>query len=799
LAITATLALGVGANTALFSLLNAIAVRPLALPNPQRLVGISRIDQRSQLRWTPLTVLNELTGRQRTLTDVCGYIGGTMITTDIEGVLVPALAEYVTGPYYDILGISPLKGRLISPADAPPGEEPASVVVLGYRFWQRQFGGDPAVIERHIRIGGVVLTVIGITPADFSGLQVDIVPDVTLPAGLLDRIAGNASNPKHPIQVNYVIGRLRDRVTFEQAQAELNVLWPVAQTSAMPPGLTPREQEEFLSTKPQVQSVGTGFSVLRTRYGTTLPVLVALSALLLALTCMNVGALLLARAVGREQELAVRLALGASRARLAQQIVVETLLFSLMGSVIAWPVAGWASQILGMMLWTGGGMPVTLQLTPDTRVMWVTTAIAISAALLSGAVPAWSVVRGRRWIHMQQACIVAMTGRRGKLLVTTQVALSFSLLFVAGLLSRTLTNLRSTDAGFKSQSVFLARLMSQPNRSATPETAAYYQELVRRLAELPAVHSISTSLLFPFTFDETGFLETVEASETVQQAKPVRAAMEVVSPRFFETVGIRQLEGRDFIWHDDKDQPAVAVINETVARALFPLGSAVGHRIRLGADPSRRALKIVGVVHDTSIGNLRAVHVPLVFRPVLQEPRLMRFIEIRSTADASTLAESVRRVVASLGHHYVLNSRMLEDQIDTSLQRERLTAALATFFAGVAMLLAFIGLYSLLAYAVGRRTREIGVRIALGAPRSVVLRMIASEGVVLTVLGIACGLPCAFIAGHLVRTMLFGLEALDPMTLVGAATLLVVVGSGAGLLPARRASSVQPTVALRCD
>jgi predicted permease len=344
-------------------------------------------------------------------------------------------------------------------------------------------------------------------------------------------------------------------------------------------------------------------------------------------------------------------------------------------------------------------------------------------------------------------------------------------------------------------------VINQPGGYNNKNDAAYAPELIRQLSELRGVESVSLSRFFPMAINTAPLLQPVGRADLAGGAGEVGAPIEVVSPRFFETVGMTLIQGRDFTWKDDGHHSEVAIINASLSRHLFPTGGAIGRQIRIGIDRSRRSIEIIGIVSDASIGNVRDAHLPIVFRPWLQEPQatFVPVIVLRISGEPLNLVEPVRRVVASLGREYIFAISTLEDRLNRSLAQERVTAALASLFAAVAVLLAFVGLYGLLAYAVVRRTREIGVRMALGASRWIIARMIVGEGLALAVFGVVLGVPCAVAVGRLSGALLYGLMPSDPLTLASAAGFFFVLGAFSGLWPALRASTIDPMTALRCE
>jgi predicted permease len=744
----------------------------------------------------------ELAARQRSFESLALYSGGGILRTDARGVQADASVEGATPGYHAMLGIHPLLGRLISSADAPDQSDSAPVVVLGYRFWRRQFGGDPRVLSETVRIEGIPLTVIGILPPEFHGLYVDQDADVTVPLAALRQIAGD---PKRPIRALSVIGRLAPGVTLSQARAELAMLWPLLRTSTTPVGLTAAEDRDMRASQIGVQSVANGFSSLRTRYADPILVVVGLTTLLLMIGSINVSGLLLARAIARGPELAMRVMLGASRARLIQQLVVESLILAVAGTVVSLPMASWGSHLLSAMLWSGQAVPLALSVAPDARVWMLAAASSVAGGVVIGVLPAWRAT-GRHGSLLLQTTRNA-SGSSGvwrKALVVAQVSLSLVLLVGAGLLARSVANLRANDAAFSKRSIIWARLWLNPGVRQISNGATYYSELTRQISQLGGVESVGLSYLFPTYFGATPAPQVIGEADVSDASGDVPGIMEVVSPGFFKTIGIGLADGRDFSWRDDEHGAAVAIVNGALARRLFPKGDALRRRIKVGNDRSRQHLEIVGIVQDAPMGNIRRPDMPVAFRPLAQESQYARVpvLNVRVDRDLKSIngiTDGLRRIIAPFNRHFIRDARTLDEAVNQSLLQERLVAAFANWFAGLAVLVSCIGLYGSLAYTVTRRTREIGVRMALGATRASVLRMIAREGTRLALLGVAIGIPCALAAGRLIRFLLYGLPPSDPTTLIAASSVFVMIAITAGLLPAYRASTIDPITALRQD
>jgi predicted permease len=795
-----TLMVSIGANTALFSVLNAVLLRRLPVAAPDRLAVISLVDPvGGQMRFVYLSAFTDFFARQHSFEALTPYSGGGLFRTDVRSARLDAGVESATADSFALLGVRPFLGRLISSADVPSLTQGAAVAVISHRFWQRQFGGDPGAVNDTITIDGFPLTIVGVTPPEFHGLQVDGGADVMVPLAMLRQFGGDL---RRPHRARNAIGRLRPGVTLEQARAEAEALWPAVQIAAMPAGLSAVDQADLRRARVTVESIATGFSNLRTRYANPLTVLVGFAALLLAIGCLNLSGLLVARAIARSQQLAVRVALGASRLRLVQQQLVESLLLSATGTALALPLAWWVSRMLGVAMWDSA-MPRAMSTTPDARVFGAAAAMAIVTGALVGILPAWVATRHSGEAAWRSArSTMAGTGRSGKILVIAQVALSLMVLASAGLFARTLANLRANDATFQTRRLLFTRLWIDPDDHRKHDDAAYYSTLVGDLSQLSGVESVGLSMYFPSYLTVPVPTDGVARADAVDSGN-VQARTEITSPRFFDTVGITRLQGRDFTWDDTARGAPVAIVNAALARALYPAGDAMGKHIRIGDKAAAEPIEIVGVVADAAVGNIREPHGPVVFRPLLQEPQraLVPIVHLRVAGDPKAAGDALVRAVASYGRHFV-RTRMLntlEEQVDHSLLQERLVAVVSSFFAGVTVLLACLGVYGLLAYAVARRTREIGVRIALGATRRSVLRMILGEGVVLAGVGVAVGIPCALAAGRFTRSLLYGLAPSDPTTIGIAAALFLTVGTAAGFWPAMRASSIDPTHALRQD
>lgn len=789
-----TIALGIGAATAAFSLVRALILRPVAAPEPERLVVASAVDRRGHQQLIGLDAIAALAAEQHSFETLGGYSGGGLVRVDANGVQDLRAVEVVTGSYFASLGIQPYLGRLISPSDAPDTGATAHVVVLRYGFWQERFGGDPHVVGQTLRVDGMSLRIIGVTPPDFTGLQVDVAPDLTFPLWLM-RELDTPPNPTRMVHAHDIFGRVRPGVTPAQAGAELKALWPSVHATFAPAGLSGDRLAAYRSEVLHVESIANGFSNMRNRYGTALEWLLALTGLLLLVACVNMGGLLLSDTAARRTELAVRVVLGAGRARLSWQMLTESLLLTSAGVVLAVPFAWLTSRAVGAILWTGS-VPMTRAVTPDGSVLVVACAAALATGLGVGVLPVWVVRQHTSNSDGPTRGFTHRTGRFARGLLVAQVALSVVLLFSAGLLSRSLFQLQHVDLGFGGQ-VLVARLVPEPNGYQDLDPAAYYRQLHDDLVSLPGVTSVSFSSVFPAPILAPQTINRIDG----RAAGAVDGAMDMVSPGFFRTVGMTVVRGRDFDWHDTAQSRPVALVNETLARRLFGTAAAIGRQIRIGADAARSRVEIIGVVHDARMGDLHRVPVPMVFRPYWQEVASLRvpLVEIRAPAISPGLADGLRRVVAAAGREYYSRAATLDELTRQAMVRERALGWAALILGGLAALLVGVGIYALLAYAFTRRAREMGVRLALGASRAAIVRMIAGQALALAVGGALIGAPAALLAGHAMASLLFQLSPGDPATLAAVVTLTAAIALAAGARPALRASRVDPMTTLRAE
>ncbi len=596
----------------------------------------------------------------------------------------------------------------------------------------------------------------------------------------------------------------KDRVTIEQARVQLQSFWPellLATASTETAG--PRRQR-FLSMGLEVSTAARGFtSRLRSQFARPLYVLGGIVGLILLVACVNLANLMLARAAARSHEMSVRVAIGASRWSLARQVLSESLTLSLAGALLGLAFAFWGSRLLVFLMTEGRLFPVTLDLSPDLRVLSLTVSIAILTGILFGLAPAWRSSREDPAYVLQQNAR-GLSGRTGKLniaLIITQVALSLVLLLGAGLFVRSFQRLRSVDLGFERENLLELSLYPRPGgyqNLNNLDMKNYHKQLLDRISSLPGVRSVSFSTS-PIPTPEI-WHDTVSATATdLNTGNRLMANAATVSPGLFQTLGIPVLRGRDFEKTDDEKHPRLAIVNSALAEHVFPNGDAIGKTVRFGFMPDYQNVEIVGIVGNARIFDLRSAAKPVIFLSYLQYPEQWGNLIVRTSESPEALAKAVDHEIESLGHEYALSTKTIPQVISQELLEERVTAMLSGFFAALALLLASIGLYGLMSYTVTRRTREIGIRVAVGAQRQNVLWLVLRETLTLALVGIAIGIPSAVAATRLIASMLFGLSPSDLPTITGVSLLLLLVALLAGYLPARRASTIDPMDALPAE
>ncbi len=820
-----SLALGIGANTAIFSLIDTLLLRMLPVAEPQRLALFTIAGQRSEDGFT-YPLYQQFRDRNRSFSGVIAAAGANrmrMIVSESEGGarVEPARGQMVSGNFFSVLGANAALGRTLVEEDDRAGS-PQAVAVISYGFWRRRFGGDPAVIGKRITLDDRPFTIIGVAPPKFFGFEVGGNADLWFPLQMADSRALSNRDGSWIV----VMGRLRPEANATQARAEMDVILQQelaegAERRATRSGAkwTEAERRAFLDRHIELQPGGAGWTPLRDMFKKPLYILMTVVGLAQLIACANVANLLLARAAARRKEIAVRLAIGAGRFRIIRQLLTESLLLTFFGAALGLLFAQWIADLLLTFLPQYHG-PIQINLELNTRLLGFTLAVSLLTGLLAGLAPALRATRLDLISSLKEQVSHSSAGEMrlplNKILVVAQVALSLFLLVGAGLFVRSLQHLKNLDAGFDRENVTLFEL-DLGREYPVPRRVTLYKQLLARLEALPGARATSFSSYSLLSGTSQSMKASVEGY-TPPPDEDMRCKQLWVTPQYFATMGIPLLRGRDFGPQDElpasepaaaavAKRPLVAVINETMARQFFGDDNPLGKRIRFPGYPDKNSepFEIVGVVKDAKYLSLREKTPRIIYFPFLQIPNEFgSTFQLRAIGDQAGHASAIRRVVQELDPKVqTLNLRTMNDVVNESLAQERFVAQLAGFFSLFALILACIGLYGVMSYTVTRRTREIGIRMALGAQGSDVLRMVLRETMLLVVTGMAIGLAAALATTKLIESLLsdllFGLEATDPLTIALATLSLLAVAALAGWLPARRAARVDPLVALRHD
>ena len=783
-----SLALGIGANTAIFSLMDVMLLRALPVKNPQELVEFVRaVPDGAMMTNLPYSVFTSFRQDRSVLSDVFA-ISSASVAFRGGGATDRVGTHKVSGRYFPALGVNALLGRTITPDDDRPGAM-NHVAVLSYAFWSRRMGSDPAILGATVRLSNESYTVIGIMPPEFLGVDRSKRPDLFIPLAA------------SPTAQAWVLGRLKPGASAAQARVQLAPLFQQALENEVKPAWTGRDREEFLQQRLLVNSAAQGTSDLRWTYwkdSGTLKILFGLTGLVLLIACANLANLLMARSSARSREIGIRLALGAGRWRIVRQFLTENLLLSLTGGALGLLAAAWAHRLmLGFLV--RDPLTVALDFRLDYRLLGVGLALSIATSLLFGLAPAI------RATGAGSAGAIYATGRQrgtanlplAKGLLAIQMALSMVLLVGAGLFGQSLKNLGAVDLGLARENLMLIKVSPS---GKTPEVRRqFWTGLTERVSRLAGVRSMA--LAGDAVFGHGGWNQSVWIERPGQPAQEAGVSDNHVSAGFFATAGIPILAGREFGGQDRENAPQVALVNQSFARRFFRDENPIGKRFGDRGPDSSGLYAVVGVVGDAKYGNVREQMRPMVFHPLMQEePMDSLVLHVRGASTPTALVPSIRREILALDSDVLITeARTLPQEIRSQLRQDRMFAALANFFALLALALGAIGIYGIVAYRVAHRTAEIGVRMALGAQRSDVLWLIMRETVVLLAAGATIGVPAALAAARLVKNLLFGLTPSDPLTIACATLVLFAAGALAGFLPARRAASVEPTLALRSD
>jgi len=794
-----SLALGIGANTAIFSLIDAVLLKTLPVERPEQLYFIQNVGpRRPEGGAPPYPCFERFRDQNQSFSSLAAFAPRNP-KVNIDGQVEEVSGQFVSGNYFSLLGVNAILGRMPSLADdAVPGRggPDGLVAVISYNYWTRRFGQRPEVIGKVIRIGNDPVTIIGVTPPDFYGLSPGRETSISLPMSM----EGAEMLAERTSWWFQAVGRLKPGVSVEQARAELDTVFQSYMNETNFNAESRRENFARIALAPASK----GLNTLRRQFSRPLQALMAIVAMVLLIACANVANLLLARATARRKEFAVRLALGASRSRLVRQTLTESLLLVSLGGLLGLLFARWGSAFLVSFFATGRGR-LFVNLPLDYRVLLFTASVALITGLTFGLAPALQATRINPNPALKDSAGTSSLSRLrlGKSLVVAQVALSLLLLVGAGLFVRTLHNLKNADAGFQAEGVLTMKVNPPETNYQGERLANLWKDTLARVERLPGVRSASLCALSPLDGGDRGVLVGVSGfTPRAENEKGIR--LNQVSPDYFRTFGIALLQGRGFTNSDNESAPRVALFNEAAARFYFGDRSPIGEQLTFfsGRPNAPAPYQIVGVVRDSRYQNLREPDTRLVYLPMAQRlDRMGRLtLAVRAEGKLTDLAKAISNEMRAIGSDILLtNIATLKEQVDQSLLQERLVATLSLFFGLLALLLACLGLYGVMSYDVARRTREIGIRMALGASARCVVRLVLRETLLWVALGLALGLGAALATTRWAESLLFGLKPNDPLTIGLAAIVLLTVAGVAGYLPARRASRVDPLVALRRD
>jgi predicted permease len=804
-----SLALGIGANTAIFSLLDAVMLRSLPVKDPTQLVllgkgnasGITDDFARTALYSNPFyrrmraenQVFSDTAAAFSMTNDVHGYVDGK---TESE----PMKVQLVSGDYFSTLGVRSLVGRTLNNAD-DNSEGDHSVAVISYGWWKRSLASDRNVLNRTLKLGATVYNIVGVAPPEFFGTKVGEAPDMWVPLSMVKAVPPNFGGYNDNFSESLlIIGRLKPGVSIEAASANVNVLFRQILTSFAGAQLDQENKQKLDHTQVPLTPMATGLSSLRRRFSEPLQILMAVVVLVLLIACANIANLLLARSTARARELAVRQALGARRSRIIRQLLTESLLLAVAGGALGIALAAVANRLLLRMV-SGGLDPIPLDVSIDTRLLLFTIAVTIITALIFGTVPAFRATRPQLTDTLKAGRGPLGASTRNplaKALVISQVALSLVLMVGAGLFLRSLVNLNNVDTGFNKENVLRLDIDSSSAgyKAEEPRAAALYHQIEDRIGALPNVRAASFSA---FTFHEGSWTSSITLPGK-KSGDNLNVIHNVVGVGYLDTMQIPLLAGRNFTPSDTITSQRVAIITEHTARTLFPQVNPIGRHYGVGDDKPENDVLIIGVVRDAKFDDLAEDPVNLDYLPYTQRTWGFGDLEVRYTGDFTSVASAVQQTIRSIDRSLpITHVTTLDEQVGRSITNQRLVAQLSAFFGVLAVFLSCIGIYGVMSYVVTRRTNEIGIRMALGAPRYNMLWRVLREILTLVSIGVIIGVPVTLAVNRLVSNMLFGLNPNDPITLVGATVLLLIIAAIAGYLPARRASLVDPMVALRYE
>ena len=796
-AIILVMGLGIGATAGVFRLLDNLVLKSLPVREPERLVYLEKPA-------FSYPIYQEVKARTGEL--LSGVFAWKIDRLSVQwaDTLEPADVLMASGSFYQTLGISPHRGRLFNDSDDRiGGGSNGPVAVISYAFWQRRFESDPAALGRQIRLDRRTFTIIGVAPAGFFGVAPGLDPELTIP---LTTLSDDGALRSPSTAWLHIMGRLADTQTLAQANAAFATIWPAVLEATTNKDAPPDRRALYLSRTTALVAGRAGFSKVRNQFEEPLWMLLALVGLLLTIACASAGNLLLARGIARRREMALRLAIGASRSRLVRQMFIEALVWTTLGGAAGLLGSWWGSGVLVQMMATSSEA-IVLDVTPDWRVSVVVAVLALIATSACAIAPALRATRLGSVVGLRAHGSIGHGLLRrwsaGKGLVALQVALTVLLLAGAGLFVRSLQRILAQDAGFQRDGVVVVSVDALSAGYTGPRLLTFHDTLLERLRGIPSVDSASLSWYPPISDDMGSWTQSIEIDGVpINIATVKQVYFNAVSPDYVRTLGMRLLSGRDFSERDTRTSPRVVIINASLARKAFGSLNPIGRKITIGRNASRKNLEIIAVVQDAKYQRLQEIPRAIAYLPCAQLVEYFEgtnlVAEVRAVSGAD-VRQAIALEIRAIDRLVPLHLETIDERIATSLVKERVMALLATLLGLSALAMACAAVYGLMAYAVSRQANEIGLRLALGATRAVVVRTVLRDAMTVAALGIVFGTVAAAILGRFARAQLFEIQPVDPVSLIGACVVMAAVASLATFLPALRASRIDPVQALRTE
>jgi macrolide transport system ATP-binding/permease protein len=791
-----SLALGIGANTAIFTLIDAVLLRTIPVSNPQELYFLAH-GLGTNVSWMSNYPLMEKYVNAPVFTGIAAYNGPQPFKVSEPTGVDLVSGQFATRNYHALLGVPFVLGRGFIPGPDRTDEQTLTAVI-SYGYWQRRYGGGADVLGKTITVNRRVVSIVGVTAPEFSGLTPGTHIDITLPLSFMVLDSEGFYDRRDTWTSMPIVGRIKPGLSVDEARAGLDVLFQ--QFMAEPENQWIRKRAPEAYSVAELMPADKGSSALRRQYSQALSILMGMVGVVLLIASANVANLLLARSAARAREVAIRLCVGGARWRIVRQFLTESLMLALVGGMLGVLLAMWGTGAILSLF--SGESPLVLSLSPNARVLGFTMAVSMVTGVAFGMLPALKATAIDLTPALKESAergTARLGWSTGKALVAVQVALCAVVVTVAALFVQTLHNIKTQPTGFEKTDVLLFALDNLGNGFADEEVSGFATNVINRLREVPGVVAAAASTSIPV--HTGGNARVLSIPGVPASAEDRHAWTNVITPGYFETLGIALVRGRLFTERDGAGAPPVGILNEAFAREYFGDVDPVGRQVGLGAEP-KHLTEIIGIVRDAHQTSLREPPPRMIYTPLAQsdEPPSRFTVSVQTVRDPAALASTVRDTVQSIDKDLVIRYlRTMEQQIDNSLVRERLLATLSTGFGLLALVLAVIGLYGVMAYDVTRRAREIGIRMALGARRGTVLRQILRQCLIVAAIGVAIGLAGASLATRTLSTFLFDLSERDPATFAGVALLLLVTTVAAGFVPARRAATLDPVRAIRTE